>query len=142
LPILAQYQTPLAESVFEAAVQREFQATRQLLEEHGRQGGLPSFSYSDKLLVVHDEAQILGDMWDGRFSSMSPGEPDRPLLSPILWGFRKISEINLTLMTSGTGLSIYTLDWARSAGSFNKSTGSLSDKGEFEKYGISWLYWT
>ncbi|KAK3837903.1 MAG: hypothetical protein JOS17DRAFT_813667 [Linnemannia elongata] len=86
----------------------------------------------DKLLVVHDEAQILGDKWDGRFSSISPGEPDRPLLSPILWGFRKISEINLTLVTSGTGLSIYMLDWARSSGSFNKSTRSLTSRNGFE----------
>ncbi|KAG0008479.1 hypothetical protein BGZ82_004659, partial [Podila clonocystis] len=132
LPLLAQYQTPLTESGLVAAVQKEFQVTRDLLVEHGRQGGLPSFNNRDKLLVVHDEAQILGDTWDGRFKSMSPGEPDRPLLSPILWGFRNISEDNLTLITSGTGLSIYTLDWARSSGSFNKSTGSLSGKNGFD----------
>ncbi|KAF9155637.1 hypothetical protein BG015_009082 [Linnemannia schmuckeri] len=92
----------------------------------------PSFSDSDKLLVVHDEAQILGDKWDGRFSSMSPGEPDRPLLSSMLWGFRKNSKIDLARMISDTGLSIYTLNWARSAGSFNRSTRSLGGKNEFE----------
>ncbi|KAF9297268.1 hypothetical protein BGZ74_009949 [Mortierella antarctica] len=83
-------------------------------------------------MVVHDEAQILGDTWGDRFESMSPEKPDRPLLSPILWGFRNISQHGLTLITSGTGLSIYTLDWARSSGSFNKSTGSLSDRNGFE----------
>ncbi|KAG9067166.1 hypothetical protein KI688_011947 [Linnemannia hyalina] len=41
LPIFAQYQTPLTESVLVAAVQRGFQATRDLLEEHGKKGGLP-----------------------------------------------------------------------------------------------------
>ncbi|KAF9115634.1 hypothetical protein BGX30_006203 [Mortierella sp. GBA39] len=132
LPILAQYQTPSTESNLVAAVQGEFQATRHLLEEHGRQGGLPSFSDSDRLLVVHDEAQILGDKWDGRFSSLSTGEPDRPLLSPVLWGFRNISETKLTLMTSGTGISIYTQDWARGSGPFNKSTRSLSGENGFE----------
>ncbi|KAF9122844.1 hypothetical protein BG015_005456, partial [Linnemannia schmuckeri] len=35
-------------------------------------------------------------------------------------------------MTSGTGLSIYTLDWARSAGSSNKSTRSFGGKNGFE----------
>ncbi|KAK3815348.1 MAG: hypothetical protein J3Q66DRAFT_344412, partial [Benniella sp.] len=132
LPILDQYQTPLTESGLVKAVQSEFQATRHLLEEHGRQGGLPSFSNRDRLLVVHDEAQLLGDRYEGRFSSMARGEPDRPLLSPILWGFRTISETNLTLITSGTGLSIYTLDWARSSGSINKSNRSLTGQNGFE----------
>ncbi|KAK3821624.1 MAG: hypothetical protein J3Q66DRAFT_154282 [Benniella sp.] len=130
LPILDQYQTPLTESGLEKAVQSEFQATRHLLEEHGKQGGLPSFGNRDRLLVVLDEAQILGDNYEGRFSSMTPGS--RPLLSPILWGFRAISETNLTLITSGTGLSIYTQDWARSAGSINKSNRPLTGQNGFE----------
>ncbi|KAK3812091.1 MAG: hypothetical protein J3Q66DRAFT_390536 [Benniella sp.] len=132
LPILTQYQTTLKEFVLLMAVQSEFQATRHLLEEHGRQGGLPSFSNRDRLLVVHDEAQILGDRWNGRFTSMARGEPDRPLLSPILEGFRNISETDLTLITSGTGLSIYTVDWARSSGSINKSTRPLTGQNGFE----------
>ena len=127
LPILTQYQTTLTELDLMGAVRSEFQATRHLLEEHGRQGGLPSFSNRDRLLVVHDEAQILGDRWNGRFSSIFV-EGDRPLLSPILSGFRKISANNLTLITFGTGLSIYTLDWTRSAGSINKSTRPLTGK--------------
>lgn len=39
-------------------------------------------------------------------------------MSPILYGFRSIEgESELTILTSGTGLSIYTLSWARSSGS-------------------------
>ncbi|KAG0053077.1 hypothetical protein BGZ83_001720, partial [Gryganskiella cystojenkinii] len=113
-------QTPEGEAGLEATVREEFEVTKRMLEKHGKQGGLPSFNSNDKLFVVHDEAQILGDTWDGRFKSMSPGEPDRPLLSPILWGFRKISESSLALITSGTRLSIYTLDWARNSGAINK----------------------
>ncbi|KAG0248194.1 hypothetical protein DFQ27_001085 [Actinomortierella ambigua] len=56
LHIVYQYQTSSTESVLVAAVQIEFHATRQLL---GKLGGLPSFRDSDKLLVAHDEAQIL-----------------------------------------------------------------------------------
>ncbi|KAF9536712.1 hypothetical protein EC957_009923 [Mortierella hygrophila] len=119
------HQTSLTEADLKTAVQEELQATKDLLVEHGRQGGLPSFKDRDRLLVVHDEAQILGDTKNGRFESMSPDKPGRPLLSPILWGFRNISVDDLTLVTSGTGLSIYALDWARSSGSINKRTGSL-----------------
>ncbi|KAF9993056.1 hypothetical protein BGZ79_002346 [Entomortierella chlamydospora] len=83
-------------------------------------------------MVVHDDAQILGDTEDGRFESMSLRDPSRSLLSPILWGFRNISVDDLTVITSGTELSIYTFDWAQSAGSINKRTESLT--GDLDRF--------
>ncbi|KAK3836314.1 MAG: hypothetical protein J3R72DRAFT_493794 [Linnemannia gamsii] len=68
-------------------------------------------------------------------------KPDRPLLSPILWGFRNISVDYLTLITSGTGLSIYTLGWAQSSGSFNKPTRSLTGNLEGFEY-MEFPSWT
>ncbi|KAF9368563.1 hypothetical protein BGX21_006487, partial [Mortierella sp. AD011] len=118
--------TSTMEADIKKVVQEELQATKSLLIEHGRQGGLPSFKDSDKLMVVHDEAQILGDIKDGHFESLSVVKPGRPLLSPILWGFRSISPYDLKLITSGTGLNIYTPYWARNSGSINKMTGSLT----------------
>ncbi|KAG0374250.1 hypothetical protein BGX24_010635 [Mortierella sp. AD032] len=126
--------TPLIETDLERATQKEFDVTRGLLVKHRIQGGLPSFTDKDKLLVVIDEAQILGETESKRFVSMSPEKPDRPLLSPILWGFRNISVDYLTLITSGTGLSIYTLGWAQSSGSFNKPTRSLTGNLEGFEY--------
>ncbi|KAG0267567.1 hypothetical protein DFQ27_008612 [Actinomortierella ambigua] len=132
LPALSRHQTPPKEVELMEAVQKELQATKDLLVEHGRLGGLPSFKDRDKLLVVHDEAQILGDSENGRFESMSSDKLSESLLSPILWGFRMISTINLTLLTCGTGLSIFTLDCARSCTPFIKSTKALTDKSKFE----------
>ncbi|KAG9070381.1 hypothetical protein KI688_009718 [Linnemannia hyalina] len=106
------------ERVLMDIVRKEFQVTRTCLIEHG---GAPQFLDGTKLLVAHDEAQILGEESFGRFESMNGAKADRPLLSPILHGFRNIEGANeLTLLTSGTGLSIYTLTWARSAGSILK----------------------
>ncbi|KAF9115319.1 hypothetical protein BGX30_006321 [Mortierella sp. GBA39] len=67
------------------------------------------------------EAQILGEESFGRFESMNGAKEDRPLLPPILNDFHNVEGANeLTLLTSGTGLSIYTLTWARSSGSVSK----------------------
>ncbi|KAG0041541.1 hypothetical protein BGZ89_007372, partial [Linnemannia elongata] len=122
--------TTLTETDLEKTTQEEFQVTRDLLVEHGIQGGLPSFTARDKLLVVYDEAQILETIASGRFKStwMDPEteEPGRPLLSPILWGFRNFSRHGLMLITCGADLSIYTPDWAPSYGSFTKPNGSLT----------------
>ncbi|KAG0042885.1 hypothetical protein BGZ90_009266, partial [Linnemannia elongata] len=106
--------TTLTETDLEKTTQEEFQVTRDLLVEHGIQGDLPSFTARDKLLVVYDEAKILGTIASGRFKSMwtdpEAEEPGRPLLSPILWGFRNISGHGLTLITYGADLTIYTPD--------------------------------
>ncbi|KAG0068454.1 hypothetical protein BGZ89_004695 [Linnemannia elongata] len=128
LPLLPLYPTSFTETDLETATQEEFLTTKCLLVQYGRQGGLPSFKDRDKLFVAYDEAQILGEMEYGRFESLSQGKPDRPLLSPILWGFRNIAEDSLTLITSGTGLSIYTLDWVYNSGVFNKQTAPVTGK--------------
>ncbi|KAF9136606.1 hypothetical protein BGX30_011030, partial [Mortierella sp. GBA39] len=126
LPLLPRDQTSLTELDLMTVVQEELQATKHLLVQHGNHGGLPAFQERDKLMVVHDEAQILGDTNNERFESMSPEKPGRPLLSPVLHGFRSVGEDHLTLITCGTGLSMYTLDWARSSGSAIKATGPLT----------------
>ncbi|KAK5799406.1 hypothetical protein F5H01DRAFT_418077 [Linnemannia elongata] len=134
LPLLPLYPTSFTETDLETATQEEFLTTKYLLVQYGRQGGLPSFKNRDKLFVAYDEAQILGEMEYGRFESLSQGKPDRPLLSPILWGFRNIAEDSLTLITSGTGLSIYTLDWVYNSGVFNKQTAPVTGKLNGYKY--------
>ncbi|KAG0334544.1 hypothetical protein BG004_000363, partial [Podila humilis] len=103
------------------ALQEEIQVTKDLLVKHGRQGGLPSFKYNDNLLVVFDEAQILGDTLKGRFDSFSPRIPEWSLLTLVLEGVRNIS-YDLTVVTSGNRLSIYTQTCARSSGLFLKRT--------------------
>ncbi|KAG0012100.1 hypothetical protein BGZ82_002729 [Podila clonocystis] len=83
-----------------------------------KSGCLPTIKDDTRLLVVHDEAQLLGDALSGSFQSMSSSdESPRPLLSPILHAFRNIGEHQLTLVTCGTGLSINTLFWIQSSGS-------------------------
>ncbi|KAG9319039.1 hypothetical protein KVV02_000923, partial [Mortierella alpina] len=90
-----------------------------------RQGCLPNIKEDTRLLVVHDEAQFLGDEFNGSFQSMSSSdESPRPLLSPILHAFRNIGEHQLTLVTCSTGLSINTLFWVQSSGSGLKDSSS------------------
>ncbi|KAG0247537.1 hypothetical protein BG011_001338 [Mortierella polycephala] len=99
-------------------VRKEFHATRTCLIEHG---GALKFFDDTKLLAIYDEAQILGEESSGRFESMNGAKVDRPLLSPILYGFRNIEGANkLTLLTSGTGLNIFTRNWAQRPGSILK----------------------
>ncbi|KAG0334545.1 hypothetical protein BG004_000364, partial [Podila humilis] len=81
----------------------------------------------DLTIAVQEELQNLGDIMKECFESWSLENTERPLLSPILWGFRSIS-YDLTLVTSGTGLSMYTLNWARSSGECVKRT----DDNEFQ----------
>ncbi|GJJ67777.1 hypothetical protein EMPS_00123 [Entomortierella parvispora] len=95
-------------------VRQALQNTRAYLIMHG---GAPQFLVDTRLFVVLDEAQILGEDHVGHFESLSGTKVDRPLLSPILSGFGNIESVSdLTILTSGTGLSIYILNWARSSG--------------------------
>ncbi|KAF9556636.1 H(+)-transporting V1 sector ATPase subunit A [Mortierella alpina] len=97
-----------------------------------KQGCLPHIKEDTRLLVVHDEAQFLGDEFNGSFQSMSSSdETPRPLLSPILHAFRNIGEHQLTLVTCGTGLSINTLFWVQSSGSGLKDSSTTFDYLEF-----------
>ncbi|KAG0042496.1 hypothetical protein BGZ83_000396 [Gryganskiella cystojenkinii] len=74
-------------------------------------------SLSHQLLVVHDEAQALGDRYHRFFKSRGTDcDTDRPLLSPIMHGFRMVGSLRLFQVIAGTGLSIYKLDWIRSSG--------------------------
>jgi hypothetical protein len=70
-------------------------------------GCLPKIQDGTRLLVIDDEAQFLGDQFNGSFQSMSSSEDSlRPLLSPILYAFRDIGQHQFTLVTCGTCLSI------------------------------------
>ncbi|KAG0339835.1 hypothetical protein BG000_001232 [Podila horticola] len=97
-----------------------------------KRGCLPKIKDDTRLLVVHDEAQFLGDAFSGSFQSMSSSdESPRPLLSPILHAFRDIGEHQLTLVTCGTGLSINTLFWVQSSGSGLKDSSTNFEYMEF-----------
>ncbi|KAF9344405.1 hypothetical protein BGX26_004416 [Mortierella sp. AD094] len=99
-----------------------FEKTKQSLIQHG---GLPKINDDTRLLVVHDEAQFLGDEFNGDFQSMSSSdESPRPLLSPILHAFRDVGDDQLTLVTCGTGLSVNTLFWVQSSGSGLKDSST------------------
>ncbi|KAF9557893.1 hypothetical protein EC968_007407, partial [Mortierella alpina] len=106
-----------------------FEDTRGRLVERGC---LPKIKNDTRLLVINDEAQILGDQFNGSFQSMSSSdESPRPLLSPILHAFRDIGQHQLTLVTCGTGLSINTLFWIQSSGSGLKDSSTSLDYLEF-----------
>jgi hypothetical protein len=87
-------------------------------------GCLPKIKDNTRLLVVHDEAQVLGDEFNGSFQSTTSTDSPRPLLSPILHAFRDIGQHQLTLVTCGTGLSINTLFWIQSSGSGMKDSST------------------
>ncbi|KAF9079315.1 hypothetical protein BGX23_004397, partial [Mortierella sp. AD031] len=89
-----------------------------------KHGCLPKINDNTRLLVVHDEAQVLGDEFDGSFQSTTSTDSPRPLLSPILHAFRDIGQHQLTLVTCGTGLSINTLFWIQSSGSGLKDSST------------------
>ncbi|KAF9089137.1 hypothetical protein BGX23_006905 [Mortierella sp. AD031] len=97
-----------------------------------KHGCLPRIKDDTRLLVVHDEAQILGDAFNGTFQLMSSSDDSpRPLLSPILHAFREIGQHQLTLVTCGTGLSINTLYWIQSSGSGLKDSSTTFEFMEF-----------
>ncbi|KAG0251728.1 hypothetical protein BG011_007425 [Mortierella polycephala] len=70
-----------------------------------------------KLLVVHDEAQILDDAFNGSFVSVTSGDSQRTLLSPDLHGFQDVEQSQLTLVTCGTSTGVNTISWVEGAGS-------------------------
>ncbi|KAF9348111.1 hypothetical protein BGX34_002668, partial [Mortierella sp. NVP85] len=85
----------------------------------------PNFSNESKLRLVVDEAQILSDKGGTSFRSSSAHADLRPMLSPVLNGFRAIGgRGELTIIYCGTGLSIRTLHWAMSSGDGVKEYGS------------------
>ncbi|KAF9923562.1 Anoctamin-7 [Linnemannia zychae] len=98
-----------------------YEQTKVSLIEHGC---LPRIDSSTRLLVVHDEAQVLGDEFSGSFQSATSIESPHPLLSPILHAIRDIGQHQLTLVTCGTGLSINTLFWIQSSGSGLKDSST------------------
>lgn len=97
-----------------ALIRKVYEEAKDCLIKHGC---LPKIKGDTRLLVVHDEAQYLGDQFLDSFKSLSSDESPRPLLSPILHAFRDIGQHQLTLVTCGTGLSINTLFWVQSSGS-------------------------
>lgn len=59
-------------------------------------GYLRKIKDDTRLLVVHNEAQFLGDAFNGSFQSMSSSdESSRSLLFPIVHAFRDIDEYQL-----------------------------------------------
>lgn len=101
-------------------VRKEFESVREILAAHD----YPNFSSESKLRVVIDEAQILSDKSPTSFQS-SPTQGDlRPMLSPVLHAFRLVGfRDELTILYSGTGLTIRTLHWAMSSGDGIKEYG-------------------
>ncbi|KAK3810463.1 MAG: hypothetical protein J3R72DRAFT_530348 [Linnemannia gamsii] len=109
-------------------VRAMYEETKGNLIKHGC---LPKIKDNTRLLVVHDEAQVLGDEFDGSFQSTTSTNSPRPLLSPILHAFRDIGKHELTLVTCGTGLSINTLFWIQSSGSGLKDSSTTFEYLEF-----------
>ncbi|KAI8355366.1 hypothetical protein B0O80DRAFT_449081 [Mortierella sp. GBAus27b] len=107
-------------SVLESIVRDEFVLVRETLAAHD----YPNFSSESKLRLVVDEAQILSDKSPTSFESSSTQSNLRPMLSPVLHGFRTTGDRGeLTIIYSGTGLSIRTLHWAMSSGDGIKEYG-------------------
>ncbi|KAF8926898.1 hypothetical protein BGZ47_002487 [Haplosporangium gracile] len=109
-------------------VRNMHEGTKDRLIKHGC---LPKIKDNTRLLVVHDEAQVLGDEFYGSFQSTTSAESPRPLLSPILHAFRDVGQHELTLVTCGTGLSINTLFWVQSSGSGLKDSSTTFEYLEF-----------
>ncbi|KAI9240571.1 MAG: hypothetical protein BYD32DRAFT_458743 [Podila humilis] len=100
-------------SVMESVGRDELLSVRENLVAHG----YPNFSGGTKLRLVVDEAQILSDKGSELFRSSFTETDLRPMLSPVLNGFRKAGDQReLTIIYCGTGLSIRTLHWALSSG--------------------------
>ncbi|KAG0338494.1 hypothetical protein BG005_003700, partial [Podila minutissima] len=110
-----------SELVLMTVVRDEFLSVRERLAARG----YPNFSTNTKLRLVVDEAQILSDRGSTSFVSSSTQGDLRPMLSPILHGFRTTGDRGeLTIIYCGTGLSIRTLHWAMSSGDGIKEYGS------------------
>ncbi|KAG0336079.1 hypothetical protein BG004_008207 [Podila humilis] len=96
-----------------------------------KHGCLPKIKDGTRLLVINDEAQFLGDQFNGCFQSATSTDSPRPLLSPILHAFRDVGQHQLTLVTCGTGLSVSTLFWVQSSGSGLKDSSTTFEYVEF-----------
>jgi len=115
-----------------------FEKIKHCIIQHG---GLPKINDETRLLVIHDEAQFLGDEFNGSFQSISSSdETPRPLLSPILHAFRDIGGDDLTLVTCGTGLSINTLFWVQSSGSGLKDSSTTFEVRDSTLTILIWLF--
>ncbi|KAG9061309.1 hypothetical protein KI688_007287 [Linnemannia hyalina] len=80
-----------------------FLLVRELLTGHQ----YPNFTIGSKLRLVVDEAQILSDKGSSKFRSSYLETDPRPMLSPVLHGFRNAGgPKELTIIYCGTGLSI------------------------------------
>ncbi|KAF9118991.1 hypothetical protein BGX30_004160 [Mortierella sp. GBA39] len=117
------------ESILLDLVRDIYEDTKDCLIKYGC---LPIIETDTRLLVVLDEAQLLGDAFNASFQSMSSAdESPRPLLSPILHALRDIGGHQLTLIACGTGLSINTLFWVQSSGSGLKDSSTTFEHIEF-----------
>ncbi|KAI1290548.1 hypothetical protein EDD11_009178, partial [Mortierella claussenii] len=111
----------LSESDLLPIVREEFESVQQSLLAFK----YSNFSPDTKLRLVVDEAQILSDRGSTSFRSSSTPTDLRPMLSPVLNGFRSIGgRGELTIIYCGTGLSMRTLHWAMSSGDGVKEEGS------------------
>ncbi|KAG0208962.1 hypothetical protein BGX31_002232, partial [Mortierella sp. GBA43] len=110
-------------------VRNEYEDAKDSLIERGC---LPKIKGDTRLLVINDEAQFLGDQFNGYFQSTN-GSP-RPILSPILHAFRGIGQHQLTFVTCGTGLSLKTLSWVQSSGSGMKNSSATFEHLEFPEW--------
>ncbi|KAF9275530.1 hypothetical protein BGZ88_002278, partial [Linnemannia elongata] len=111
----------LLESILASIVREEFESLRDKLAGHD----YPNFSSDSKLRLVIDEAQILSDKNPTLFASSSIQGDPRPMLSPILHGFRTVGlRDELKIIYCGTGLSMKTLHWAMSSDDGVKEYGS------------------
>ncbi|KAG0364827.1 hypothetical protein BGZ54_007115 [Gamsiella multidivaricata] len=94
-------------------VQEELLQVRDRLAAHG----YPNFSSGTKLRLVVDEAQVLSDKGSTKFQSSYLEIDPRPMLSPILNGFRTTGgREELTIIYCGTGLSMRNIHSALSSG--------------------------
>ncbi|KAF9345957.1 hypothetical protein BGX26_002558 [Mortierella sp. AD094] len=99
-------------------VQDAFKRIKDLLFSRGQ----PVYT-RNKFLIGLDEAQTLGNVFYDRFTSQQQNSREsRPLLSPVLYGLRSISETQteFCIVPSGTGLSSYDLDWMENSGGATK----------------------
>ncbi|KAG9067273.1 hypothetical protein KI688_012055 [Linnemannia hyalina] len=111
----------LFELVLTTIIQDKLLLVRDLLTGHQ----YPSFPAGSKLRLVVDEAQILSDKGSTKFRSSCLETDPRPMLCPVLNGFRNAgSSKELTIVYCGTGLSMKTLHWALSSGDGVKEYGS------------------
>ncbi|KAF9176074.1 hypothetical protein BGZ50_001906, partial [Haplosporangium sp. Z 11] len=96
------------DSVLDSIVEKELQS----VQDHLIALDYPNFSSESNFRLVVDEAQALNDRGTAKFESSSAPAILRPMLSPVLKGFRgEIDRRRITTIYCGTGLSIKTLHW-------------------------------